>query len=102
MLAQSAALTQLVSHLTSAASDPMVDLSASGTSSSTKGALGRAKLQAELATHRGVFFDSVMRSMARRMSPTTASSELTADQLLIMGISGVNGAVQEDMVVIEI
>ena len=89
IFAQSAALTQLVSHLTSAASDPMVDLSTSGTSSSTKGAMGRAKLQAELATHRRTFFDSVMRSMARRMSPTTASSELSADQLLAMGISGV-------------
>ena len=87
MLAQSAALTQLVAHMASHA-DPLLDTPA-GSTTSTRGAAGRAKLQAELAQHSGVFFEAVQRAMARRMSPTMAFSELTADQLLAQGVSGV-------------
>ena len=36
---------------------------------SSKGAAGRAKLQTELAQHKGVFFNSVIASMSRRMYP---------------------------------
>lgn len=37
---------------------------------STKGSAGRARLQAELASHRGIFFTSVLQSMSRRMYPS--------------------------------
>ena len=70
MLAQTQALTTLVSHLASNSSDPFQDLSSSTSSLSTKGAVSRARLQAELAAHKGVFFTSVIQSMARRMQPS--------------------------------
>lgn len=69
MLAQSAALTTLVAQLSSHQSDPMGELTG-GFGMGVKGAQGRARLQAELASNRGLFFDSVMRSMSRRMAPT--------------------------------
>lgn len=69
--AQSQALTSVVAQL--AAGDPMTDLSSSSTSLSTKGAQGRAKLQQELAQHRGTFFTSVLQSMSRRMQPAQPS-----------------------------
>ena len=84
ILAQSAALTALVAQLSSG-QDPMHELA--GTTSGTRGAIGRAKLQAELALHRGTFFQSVVSSMARRMAPT-ASAEISYGQMLANGISG--------------
>ena len=69
MLAQSQALTTLVSHLAANSADPFQDLSSTTASLSTKGAASRAKLQAELAAQRGSFFNSVLQSMARRMQP---------------------------------
>lgn len=50
--------------------------------------LGRAKLQQELAAHRGTFFNSVVMSMARRMSPTMPADQ-PHGELLAAGISGV-------------
>ena len=64
----------------------MMDLQ--GQSSSTRRALGRAKLQQELAAHRGTFFNSVVMSMARRMSPTMQADQ-PHGELLAAGISGV-------------
>eukprot|EP00435_Cladocopium_sp_Y103_P032998 s1823_g8.t1 len=87
MMAQSQALTALVSQLTQSQQDPMMDLSSSSASSSTRGTLGRAKLQSELATHSGVFFLSVLRSMARRMQPTMTASA-TPEELWRRGVSG--------------
>lgn len=86
MMAQSQALTTLVAHLASSSQDPMSDLQVPG-STSTRGAAGRARLQAELALHRGVFFDSVVRQMSRRMSPTTTPDRPHVE-LIASGISG--------------
>lgn len=84
ILAQSAALTALVAQL-SAGQDPMHELA--GPSGGTRGAQGRARLQSELALHRGTFFQSMVHSMARRMSPTS-NPEIPHGQLLANGISG--------------
>ena len=81
VLAQSQALTALVSQISQSGQDPMLDLSSSSSSTSTRGAAGRAKLQAELATHSGNFFNAVLRSMARRMQPTTPVSGSAEDLL---------------------
>ena len=69
MLAQSQALTALVSQIANGSSDPFHDLGSSSASLSSKGSLGRARLQAELAAHKGTFFSSVLQSMSRRMYP---------------------------------
>ena len=70
VLEQSRALTSLVAHNSS---DPFSDLSSSSSALSSKGAIGRAKLQSELAAHKGVFSNSVIQSMARRMQPALPS-----------------------------
>ena len=70
VLAQSQALTALVSQISSVSSDPMGDLAGGSLGTSAKGAVGRAKLQAELAQQRGTFYTSVLQSMARRMNPS--------------------------------
>eukprot|EP00435_Cladocopium_sp_Y103_P050295 s1965_g15.t1 len=85
--AQSQALTSLVNQVASNHSDPIAELTGSS-SSGTRGASARAKLQAELASHRGVFFQAVLQSMARRMAPTS-SSNVPAEELLQRGVSGV-------------
>ena len=86
MMAQSVAITSLVAQIAGSSGDPMVDLQ--GQSSSTRGALGRAKLQQELAAHKGTFFHSVVMSMARRMAPTMPA-EQPYGELQMAGISGV-------------
>lgn len=84
--AQSQALTSLVSQIASSHADPLVDLN--GTSSSgTRGSLGRAKLQMELASQRGQFFASVMSSMARRMNPTMVP-DASPQRLMELGVCG--------------
>ena len=89
MLAQSAALTNLVAHIAAGSQDPLVDLSSSGFSStSVKGAQGRAKLQMELAAHKGVFFDSVVNALARRMSPTAPVQDYQHARLSSLGLTG--------------
>lgn len=87
MLAQSQALTALVGQIAQSSQDPLADLGQTAGAASTRGSMGRARLQAELATHSGAFFMAVLRSMARRMQPTSPSSGSPED-LLARGISG--------------
>jgi len=87
VLVQSQALTSLVAQIAGVHGDPMTEL-ATTTSAGARGASGRAKLQAELAQHKGIFFRSVMQSMSRRMAPTS-SADLSPQELLDRGISGV-------------
>ena len=87
VLAQSQALTSLVSQIAQAQGDPMTELTAAG-SAGARVATDRARLQAELAQQNGTFFKAVMQSMARRMAPTSPS-DLSAPELLERGISGV-------------
>lgn len=70
VLAQSKAVTALVSQMAAQSGDAFHDLGTSGSSMSTKGSAGRARLQAELASHKGIFFNSVLQSMSRRMYPS--------------------------------
>ena len=65
VLTQSEALSQLVSQIAQSSQDPVVDLGGVA-SSGTRGSAGRARL----ASQKGLFFQSVLQSMARRMSPT--------------------------------
>eukprot|EP00435_Cladocopium_sp_Y103_P057911 s1162_g20.t1 len=86
MMAQSAALTTLAAHIAGTSQDPMADLQLPG-GAGTRGSAGRARLQAELAQHRGVFYDAVLRLMSRRMAPTSVA-ERTPPELLAAGICG--------------
>ena len=88
VLAQSQALTSLVGQIASNNADPLMDLSGTASSSaSTRGAMGRCKLQAELSSHSGSFYVSVLRAMARRMQPTAPVTG-TPLELLSRGICG--------------
>ena len=87
VLAQSQALTALVSQIAAQGSDAVMDLGSGTLTSGTRGATGRAKLQAELASQKGLFFRSILASMARRMSPTLPT-EGTPEQLMERGICG--------------
>eukprot|EP00435_Cladocopium_sp_Y103_P052526 s2167_g16.t1 len=87
VLAQSQALSALVGQIAQTHQDPLMDLGSSGSSASTRGSLGRAKLQAELATHSGGFYLNVLRAMARRMQPTSAATGTPAE-LMQRGICG--------------
>ena len=84
VLVQSQALSSLVQQL--ASGDPLHDLSSTASSLSTKGAQGRAKLQQELASHRGTFFNAVIQSMARRMQPARPA-DLTPAELGARGVT---------------
>eukprot|EP00438_Fugacium_kawagutii_P004823 Skav226390 [mRNA] locus=scaffold1631:67277:74756:+ [translate_table: standard] len=86
VLAQSQALTSLVSQIAQNQMDPMQDLSGTATTG-TRGSVGRAKLQADLASQRGLFFNSVMSAMARRMHPTVPVDG-TPQQLMERGVCG--------------
>ena len=66
--------------------DPLLDLPISGGSSGSRGALGRAKLQGELALKKGGFFTKVMQAAARRLNPTEAS-DLEPAELKARGLS---------------
>ena len=72
MLVQSRALTSLVSQMAAGSHDPMSALTEQGATAglSTKGFLGRQKLQADLAQQDGSFFRAVVSSAARRMDPS--------------------------------
>lgn len=87
VLAQSKALTALVSQIASQSSDPMLELGATTFGAGTRGAQGRAKLQAELAQHKGSFFNAVLAAMARRMQPTSPSDGSPED-LMARRVSG--------------
>jgi hypothetical protein len=65
VMIQSKALSSLVATL--ASGESMMDLSASSSGFSSRGAQGRIKLQQELAQHRGTFFNSIFSAMSRRM-----------------------------------
>ena len=85
VLAQSQALTSLVGQIAMNHSDPLVELGVGV--GGTRGSSGRAKLQQELASQKGLFFSSVLRSMSRRMAPTMPP-EGTPMELFEKGISG--------------
>ena len=68
MLAQSQALTSLVSQLAAASGEPLLDLAGSG-SVGVRGASQRANVQDELAQGKGTFFTQVLSNLARRMQP---------------------------------
>ena len=87
VMVQAQALTELVGQIASQSSDPMMDLVGTGGGAGTRGAVGRAKLQAELAQQKGLFFNSVLMQMARRMQPTQPAAETPAE-LLARGVSG--------------
>jgi len=87
VLVQSQALTSLVAQIAHVQGDPMSELTSSG-GAGVRGATGRAKLQAELALQKGLFFRAVLQSMSRRMSPTS-SSDASPQELLNRGVSGV-------------
>ena len=87
VLQQSRALTALVNQIASQSTDPLLDLGSGSFGASTRGAQGRAKLQAELAAQRGSFFSAVLASMARRMQPTM-SAEGSPEELMNRGVSG--------------
>ena len=72
VLEQSKALTSLVSQISSASSDPMADL-LQGSSGGTRGSVGRVRLQAELAAQKGIFFQSGLQQISRRMAPTSSA-----------------------------
>eukprot|EP00435_Cladocopium_sp_Y103_P064915 s1184_g26.t1 len=84
MLVQSQALSALVQQLTTG--DPIHDLSSTTGSLSSKGAQGRARLQQELASHKGVFFQSVIQSMSRRMQPARPA-DLSPAELALRGVT---------------
>lgn len=69
MLEQSRALTSLVSLLHQGG-DPLLDQQASS-STSSKGSLGREKLQRELASRSGGFFLSVCQNAYKRLKPAS-------------------------------
>lgn len=85
MFAQSSAITALAAQLANMSGDTMTDLAGTSMGVSSKGATGRMKLQAELAAHRGTFFQAVLMNMSRRMNPAS-SSEATPQQLLNQGV----------------
>ena len=72
VLAQSQALTALVSQIAGSTSDPIHDLAAAS-SVSSRGAAGRAKLQQELSAQKGTFYAAVMQNISRRMQPSQPS-----------------------------
>ena len=67
MLEQSRALTALVAQMQSG--DPLIDMHGSTSSTSSRGAQGREKLQRELSSRSGGFFLTVMQNMFKRMKP---------------------------------
>ena len=69
VLEQSRALTTLVAHLQ--AGDPLLDSQATSSGNSSRGAVGREKLQRELASRSGGFMLSVAQNMFRRLRPAS-------------------------------
>eukprot|EP00435_Cladocopium_sp_Y103_P018207 s233_g4.t1 len=73
VMEQSKALTALVGQIANNAGDPLTELGSSSSGLSSKGSASRARLQAELAAQKGVFFKAVLQQMAKRMHPAQAS-----------------------------
>ena len=69
VLEQSRALTTLVSQMQSG--DPLLDSHGSSFSTSSKGAQGREKLQAELSARSGGFMLAMLQNAHRRMRPAS-------------------------------
>ena len=69
VLEQSRALTTLVAHLQ--AGDPLLDSQATSSGNSSRGAVGREKLQKELSNRTGGFMMSVAQNMFRRLRPAS-------------------------------
>ena len=69
VLEQSRALTSLVSQMQSG--DPLLDSQGSSFSTSSKGAQGREKLQAELSARSGGFMLAMLQNAHRRMRPAS-------------------------------
>lgn len=65
----------------------MTDLSTIGSGVGSRGASTRAKLQAELASHRATFFTSVLQQMSRRMA-SMLPVDVTPWVMVERGISG--------------
>ena len=79
--------TLVVGHLTQGgAGDPLLDSPLQSGSVGSRGALGRAKLQAELAQKKGNFYAKVLQAAARRMDPTQ-NCELDPQSLRANGLS---------------
>eukprot|EP00435_Cladocopium_sp_Y103_P047077 s582_g13.t1 len=105
---QSAAITQLVAHLTSG--DPMSDLAASSSSSgmslNTKGVARREKMQSDLAQRTSSYFLQIQQQLYKRMNPSRAVPKSAAELAhqncketgLVMWIlsHAVDAAAQED------
>ena len=70
VLQQSVALTSLVAHLQQGG-DPLLDPQGTASSTSSRGAAGRERLQKELAQRTGGFFLQVMQNAFRRMRPAS-------------------------------
>ena len=86
MFAQSTAITALAAQIANMNGDSLGDLAGSSGVFSSKGASGRMKLQQDLASHKGLFFNSVMANMNRRMNPA-AASDATPIQLAAQGVT---------------
>ena len=84
VLAQSQALTALVGQIAQQG-DPLGELSSSSSTLSSRGSMGRAKLQQELAAQKGVFFNNVCQNMSRRMYPSQ-SCDLQPLELFQRGV----------------
>ena len=69
VLEQSRALTSLVAHLQ--AGDPLLDSQATSSGNTSRGAVGREKLQKELANRSGGFLLAVTQNMFRRLRPAS-------------------------------
>lgn len=85
---QSSAITSLVAHLTSG-SDPMSDLSASGSnqfSAGTRGVQRRDRMMQDLAAGRSTYFMQVQQQMHRKLSPSSPAPS-TEQELLVSGAS---------------
>ena len=85
VLAQSQALTGLVSQLSGAQAEPLFDMGPQS-AVSTRGAAQRARMQDDLAAGKGQFYAAVLANMARRMSPAATASTDPA-VLLSQGVS---------------
>ena len=70
VLQQSVALTSLVAHLQQGG-DTLLDPQGTASSTSSRGAAGRERLQKELAQRTGGFFLQVMQNAFRRMRPAS-------------------------------
>ena len=84
VLEQSRALTTLVAHLQ--AGDPLLDSQATSSGNTSRGAVGREKLQKELGARTGDFMLAVTQNMFRRLSPAAAIPQ-TLEEMAMTNMS---------------